>query len=766
MSGNSDFVIENGVLVKYNGSSGDVTVPEGVRVLSHRVFAGRKNLTSVRLPEGVETVGSSVFQNCTSLQKVELPASVTAIDGWAFDGCSALREICLPAALIYVGDNAFSGCTSLEQIEIPSLITSLSSNIFRDCTCLQSIHFADTITYIGDGAFYNCRNLSEITLPDSLKVMGKEAFRSCSSLTELTIPVGVTELPEACFAGCSALVKLTLPEGLEIIGSSALGGCAALAELDIPEQVYKLSTYAFCDIWHGCDSLRRLTIRGTQVRFGKDAFFKLGPEVEIILTQMSPAKLPEPQRSAAVRTFARQIAAGEELTARHREIYLKYIKKSLKGLCDIVLQTPELLRLMLQEKMISSTDLDGLLTRVAGKPELTAMLLDYQQTQFKFTPAQRQIKQERELQTQMDLLLSNVLDPDQAKKLWQYEKTLTGGIRLLGYKGDETEILVPAFVGNDPVTAIGPDAFSPDAKPLKAEQRELRAKKITSVVLPDSVTEIGDSAFHSCAALTSVHLPAQTGQLPQGLFAKCGALQQVTVGESSSLYADVDGMLFSADKTELLFCPAGKKGAYSIPKSVKSVLNGAAPAASGESAFSGCAKLKSVTVPSEVTQLPVLPFEGCKALTAIEVDEDNPAYHSADGVLFNRNMTRLIQCPPAKEGAYTVPEAVKEIAADAFSKCSKLTEIYLPDTLEEIGSSAFLGCRKIETITIPNGVRCLKRSVFSTCQKLTDVFLSAQLVEIDSFAFYGCSKDLTIHAPAGSYAEQYAQEHNIPFQAL
>ena len=763
MNGNSDFVIENGVLEKYNGPGGDVTVPEGVRVLSHRVFAGRKNLTSVRLPEGVETVGSSVFQNCTSLQKVELPASVTAIDGWAFDGCSALREICLPVALTYVGDNAFSGCTSLEQIEIPSLITSLSSNIFRDCTCLQSIHFADTITYIGDGAFYNCRNLSEITLPDSLKVMGKEAFRSCSSLTELTISAGVTELPEACFAGCSALVKLTLPEGLEIIGSSALGGCAALAELDIPEQVYKLSTYAFCDIWHGCDSLRRLTIRGTQVKFGKDAFFKLSPEVEIILTQMSPAKLPEPQRSAAVRTFARQIAAGEELTARHREIYLKYIKKNLKDFCDIVFQTPELLRLMIREKMIPLTELDELLERVTGKPELAAMLLDYQQAQF--TPAQRQKKQERELQTQMDLLLSNALDPNQAKKLWQYEKTFTGSIRLLGYKGDETEILVPAFVGNDPVTAIGPDAFSPDAKPLKAEQREHRAKKITSVVLPDSLTEIGDSAFHSCAALTSVHFPAQTGQLPQGLFTKCGALQQITVGEGSSLYADVDGVLFSTDKTQLLFCPAGKKGAYSIPKSVESVLNGAAPAASGESAFSGCAKLKSVTIPSEVTQLPVLPFEGCKALAAIEVDEDNPTYHSADGVLFNRNMTRLLQCPPAKEGTYTVPEAVKEIAADAFSKCSKLTEIYLPDTLEEIGPSAFLGCRKIETITIPNGVRCLKRSVFSTCQKLTDVFLSAQLVEIDSFAFYGCSKDLTIHAPAGSYAEQYAKKCNIPFAA-
>ena len=246
----------------------------------------------------------------------------------------------------------------------------------------------------------------------------------------------------------------------------------------------------------------------------------------------------------------------------------------------------------------------------------------------------------------------------------------------------------------------------------------------------------------------------------------CSALKQVTVGDGSSFYTDVDGVLFSADKTGLLFCPAVKKGVYSIPKSVKRVLNGVAPAALGESAFSGCTKLKSVTIPSEVTQLPTLPFEGCKALAAIEVDANNPTYRSVDRVLFDHDVTRLLQFPPSKEGAYTVPETVREIAADAFSKCSKLTEICLPNALEKIGPSSFLGCRKIETITIPRGVRSLNQSAFSMCQKLTDVFLPAQLAEISPFAFYGCSKDLTIHAPAGSCVEQYAKEHNIPFQPV
>lgn len=475
MSGSSDFVIENGVLKEYNGPGGEVTVPIGVRSLSHRVFADRKDLTLVRIPEEVETIGSSAFRNCTSLKTVALPASVTAIEGWAFDGCSALMEIRLPDSLAYVGDFAFSGCTSLAQIEIPDQVTSLSSNVFRDCTHLQSIHLPNSITYIGDGAFYNCRNLSEIILPDSVTIIEREAFCCCFSLTRLMIPSGVTELPEDCFSHCNALTQLTLPERLEIIGPSAFIGCTALQELDIPEGVYKINSY----VCSGCKSLRRITIRGTQVRFGVDAFLNLDQQVEIVLTQMSPARLPDPWRNAAVRTFARQIAAGEDLAVRQREIH-QYIKKNFKDLCDIVLQMPELLQLMLREKMIPLTDLDKLLEEVAGKPDLTAMLLEYQQTQF--TPAQRKKKQERELQMQMDSLLCNTLDPEQANQFWRYEKIPSGGIRLLGYKGDETEIMVPASIGKDPVIAIGSEAFSPDAKPLKAEQREFRAKKITSVV--------------------------------------------------------------------------------------------------------------------------------------------------------------------------------------------------------------------------------------------------------------------------------------------
>lgn len=84
-------------------------------------------------------------------------------------------------------------------------------------------------------------------------------------------------------------------------------------------------------------------------------------------------------------------------------------------------------------------------------------------------------------------------------------------------------------------------------------------------------------------------------------------------------------------------------------------------------------------------------------------------------VLFNCNMTPLLQCPPAKEGVFAILETVQEIAADAFSKCSKLAEIYLPGTLKEIGPSAFLECASLAQAEFPNALKTVEDNAFVGC---------------------------------------------------
>ena len=535
---------------------------------------------------------------------------------------------------------------------------------------------------------------------------------------EVAVPEGVTEIESGAFWFCTGLTRIRLPASLKKLHWGVFLGRTSLKTIDLfSRTITKIEGEAF----DGCAAVLR------------------APYLPIGVFDIR-------DKPRAVQGFVQLCQEKFEMPEDVRAGYLRYIRSQRRRLYPAALRTPELLYFMLREKMIPLDDVEPLLEQAEGNTELTAALLDYQERQF--TAGQRQRRQERKRQAETDLLFSNVLDPALAKEYWRYEKTGTG-VCLLGYKGEERQILVPAAIGKDPVTAIGPYAFSPHAKPLNAAQRLFREKELVSAVLPDSVTEIGEGAFEGCAALTSVQLSPQIARLPQGLFQGCAALTEITVEEGSPYYAGDGGVLFTADKKVLLFCPAGKKGAYTVPETVERIADGAGPAAPGESAFSGCAKLKSISLPAGAVQLPGALFENCRALAAIEVEAANPAYRSQDGVLFSGDMTCLLRYPPAKAGDYSVPETVREIAQEAFCKCSKLTGIHLPEGLERIGDSAFFGCRKLEAAVLPDSLSRLGWGAFSTCPKLASVTLPGRLEPVHNSVFYGCSRELTLRRSGG-----------------
>ena len=111
-----------------------------------------------------------------------------------------------------------------------------------------------------------------------------------------------------------------------------------------------------------------------------------------------------------------------------------------------------------------------------------------------------------------------------------------------------------------------------------------------------------------------------------------------------------------------------------------------------------------------------------------------------------------------------VPEGVTVIGALTFDSCENLTSVSLPNTLEEIGRSAFDGCKGLSDLALPGSVKRIGYCAFSGCEKLKSLTIPESIMEIQDRAFLACP-NLTIHAPAGSYAEQYAKENNIPFVA-
>ena len=226
---------------------------------------------------------------------------------------------------------------------------------------------------------------------------------------------------------------------------------------------------------------------------------------------------------------------------------------------------------------------------------------------------------------------------------------------------------------------------------------------VKSAVIADGVTSIGDSAFFDCTSLTSVTIPDSVTSIGEYAFYNCTSLTSVT-----------------------------------IPDSVTSI---------GDGAFSYCESLTSVTIPDSVTSIGWHAFDGCTSLTGIWVAEGNSHYASdASGVLFNKDKTTLVQCPGAF-AAYTIPNSVTSIGADAFSYCRSLTSVTIPDSVTSIGESSFYKCTSLTSVTIPDSVTSIGYKAFGSCESLTSVTIPDSVTSIGDGAFSCCTSLTSVTIP-------------------
>jgi len=159
----------------------------------------------------------------------------------------------------------------------------------------------------------------------------------------------------------------------------------------------------------------------------------------------------------------------------------------------------------------------------------------------------------------------------------------------------------------------------------------------------------------------------------------------------------------------------------------------------GSRAFIGCRSLTSITLPDGVTSIGKEAFSGCTSLTGIWMNSNNPNYSSDDyGVLFNKNKTMLIAAPGAIV-SYTIPDSVTSIGEGAFSGCTSLTSITLPEGVTSIGSYAFDDCTSLRSITIPDSVTSIGSYAFDDCTSLRSITIPDSVTSIGEGAFSGCT---------------------------
>lgn len=244
-----------------------------------------------------------------------------------------------------------------------------------------------------------------------------------------------------------------------------------------------------------------------------------------------------------------------------------------------------------------------------------------------------------------------------------------------------------------------------------------RCKTNTSYVIPDNVVTVSKYAFNGCKNLESIVVPKSVinivvGEfISEGQFSECSTLESIIVEESNPVYSSIGGVLFNKDKTVLIEYPSGKAGeSYAIPDGVTDI--GYAFAGNSQlksitipesitgldlGAFIECTSLESINIPESVTRIggsarenadcqttPQCVFSGCSSLKMINVAEGNPAYASADGVLFNKERTKLLIYPAGKtDASYIIPDSVTSIEYGAFSGCTSLTDVYYTGTEEQ-----------------------------------------------------------------------------------
>lgn len=228
---------------------------------------------------------------------------------------------------------------------------------------------------------------------------------------------------------------------------------------------------------------------------------------------------------------------------------------------------------------------------------------------------------------------------------------------LCSYSGRDTSLTVPDSVEGKPVTVIARAAFS-------------GSETLESIVLPDSIEEIGMNVFYNAKALRQVRLPSGLKSIGMGAFQKSG-IEEIE-----------------------------------LPKGLIKI---------GRSAFMECG-LQSVRIPDTVQSIGQIPFACCASLTQIEIDGSNPNYKTVDGVLYTADGKTLIQYPGARGQEYEVEAGTEQISYGAFARAD-IRKVTLPESLRKIDNYAFFECYQLEPPLLPDSLESIGGFAFGRDRK-------------------------------------------------
>ncbi|MBR6563737.1 MAG: leucine-rich repeat protein [Clostridia bacterium] len=780
------------------GSLTSVTIPETVKTVGSFAFEYASALKSASLPEGVEEIGLQAFHNCTNLSSVSLPDSLTLVGEEAFLGCNLtytyyydgnfhgkylgnpsnpyvlmysvapngnnysykltsftvhpntrvigptafyektdLKSITLSESLQGISDYAFYGCYSLADLTLPESVSHIGAGAFYNCTVDSGI-FTDALTYIGDGAFYACYNIAgDIVFPDKLEYIGSQAFFGCYNITSITMPDSVKYVDFWAFYECEALESVTVSDNLTYLGEEAFYGCDNLKYYTYGNASYLSSKSNKCYVLVKPNS-RTITS------------FSVPANTKIVMgyafdgcNQLTTVTVPNSVVYVGIAAFA-NCSALQSLTVPYVEyLALFFGTNSGSGLygieCDDrggTFYLPESLKTLtvnggkIRKRAFSSCNSLTTVTLPNGITEIG-------EAAFYNCSGLKSINLPESLEYLGDYAFYNCALTNVA---------LAGSIKSIGARCfQECRKLAKVSIGGS-VTDIGECAF-------------IGCVALQTLEIAEGVKTIGESAFYGCYSLKSAVVPKSVETMGYYTFSNCFALEDLTVpfvgasrctaleDEDCTLAYVIAGYNTSdyALKKVTVTDSGGllANNAFAEWASIEEVVLEEGLREIGSCAFEDCISLTSISIPSSITDIKTNAFYGCESL---EYNTDGAARYLGNS---SNPYVILVAITSTDITSFEFKAQSKCMAANAFSECTELKSIVIPDGFTRIPSGAFSYCYKLSSVTLPDSIVEIADYAFYFCEALTDFNIPPYVNSIGIEAFTGCSSITSIEIPEG-----------------
>ena len=215
----------------YQGNIEKVILEPGVTGIGSCAFYGCGNLTEISIPASVTFIGDYTFYGCQSMKDIELPAGIKYVGDYLFYRCRNLAFVTLPGSVTSIGDYAFCDCSGLAHIDIPAKVSFIGAYAFSGCVGLEEIAIPSAVSYIGEYGFYGCKGLKSLAISNWLSDIGPYTFADCTGLESVTFPMYADSISDHAFSGCAALKSVSIMAQLKSIGTDAFSGCGSLQDV-------------------------------------------------------------------------------------------------------------------------------------------------------------------------------------------------------------------------------------------------------------------------------------------------------------------------------------------------------------------------------------------------------------------------------------------------------------------------------------------------------------------------------------------------------